>query len=167
MYERAFTLVELMVVIAVVAVIVAIAIPNLARANNAAEEASAIASLRTLISAQTLYRQEHDRYSTAMAELSLAGLIDNQLGSGTKANYILFMEWEPPNNEPYSPHSPTSGWAGIAMPDDMDFLSGEAPSSRRIYVANYAAIVNDVDGSLAPTGLVWCVFSTGYMRPLD
>ena len=47
---QAFTLIELMIVIAIIAIIAAIAIPNLLRARASANEASAISSLRTVVS---------------------------------------------------------------------------------------------------------------------
>ncbi|MFP6582522.1 MAG: prepilin-type N-terminal cleavage/methylation domain-containing protein [Candidatus Hydrogenedentota bacterium] len=47
-----FTLIELMIVIAIIAIIAAIAIPNMLRARLSAQEASAVATLRTISSAQ-------------------------------------------------------------------------------------------------------------------
>lgn len=53
-----FTLLELMIVIAIIAIIAAIAVPNLKEARIAANEASAIAALRGLHSAQMIYREQ-------------------------------------------------------------------------------------------------------------
>ena len=56
--KRGFTLIELMIVIAIIAIIAAIAIPNLKDARKAANEAAAIAWLRTLHTAQNIYREQ-------------------------------------------------------------------------------------------------------------
>ena len=52
---RGFSLVELLIVVAIILVIASIAIPNLLRARMAANEASAVESIRTINSAETLY----------------------------------------------------------------------------------------------------------------
>ena len=56
---QAFTLIELVIVIAINAIIAAIAIPNLLRARATANEESAIASLRTIVSAQAMFSQSN------------------------------------------------------------------------------------------------------------
>ena len=56
--QGAFTLIELMIVIAIIAIIAAIAIPNLLDARKAANEANCIAFLRSYHSAQNIYREQ-------------------------------------------------------------------------------------------------------------
>jgi prepilin-type N-terminal cleavage/methylation domain-containing protein len=55
MKKTGFTLIELMIVVAIIAIIAAIAIPNLLRSQMSANEASAIGSLRTIVTAQSQF----------------------------------------------------------------------------------------------------------------
>jgi prepilin-type N-terminal cleavage/methylation domain-containing protein len=71
-----FTLIELMIVIAIIAIIAAIAIPNLLAAKLSANETAAIATLRSLVSSQ--------------AQVSVAGRIDVDLDG--RGEYGTFME---------------------------------------------------------------------------
>ena len=56
--DQGFSLIELLIVIAIILVIAAIAIPNLLRARMAANESSAVASLRTIAAAEITYYNE-------------------------------------------------------------------------------------------------------------
>ena len=93
--QKGFTLIELMIVIAIIAIIAAIAIPNLIEARKGSNEAAAIGALRTLTTAQALFREgDKDKdttldYATTMGELKTANLIDGVLGSGTKQGYVF------------------------------------------------------------------------------
>ncbi|GIW71282.1 MAG: prepilin-type N-terminal cleavage/methylation domain-containing protein [Planctomycetota bacterium] len=93
--QKGFTLIELMIVIAIIAIIAAIAIPNLLDARKGANEAAAKSALRTLFTVQNLYR-EGDRdgngtldYADTLTKLLNANLIDEVLASGTKQGYVF------------------------------------------------------------------------------
>ena len=66
-----FTLIELMIVVAVLAIIVALAIPGFANAKRSANEASAIATMKNFTQAQMQYRM---RYASHGGILDLEGV---------------------------------------------------------------------------------------------
>lgn len=74
----------------VVAIVAAIAIPNLIEARKHGNEASAIGSLRTLTYSQAIYRErEAGMKYGSLDELAKAELIDSRLGSGSKQGYVF------------------------------------------------------------------------------
>ena len=89
--RKGFTLVEIMIVVAIIALLAAIAIPNLLRARHNANEAAAIASLRTISTACESYRasQTPSWYPASMAILGAAvpPYIDATLATATKQGY--------------------------------------------------------------------------------
>ncbi len=89
--EKGFSLVELLVVVIIIAIIAAIAIPSLLASRRAANEASAISSLRTINSAEATYfatTGANVNYA-ALAALGTAGLIDTTLAAGAKSGYTF------------------------------------------------------------------------------
>ena len=82
-----FTLIELMIVVAVIAIIASLAIPALLNSRMAANEASAAASLRTISTLNERYRVRFTTYAGSLNNLTTSGFIDDNLGSGNKSGY--------------------------------------------------------------------------------
>ena len=96
--SKGFSLIELLIVVAIILIIAAIAIPNLLRSRIAANQASAVGSLRTLNTAEITYSSTYNvGFTVTLSYLAppasgnptstAAGLIDSVLALGSKSGY--------------------------------------------------------------------------------
>jgi prepilin-type N-terminal cleavage/methylation domain-containing protein len=98
--QKGFSLIELLIVAAIILIIAGIAIPNLLRSRMAANEASAVGSLRTINTAEVTYFTEWGvGYGAALSNIggavgctassTTACLIDPVLSAGAKSGYTF------------------------------------------------------------------------------
>ena len=132
--QKGFSLIELLIVVAIILIIAAIAIPNLLRARIAANESSAVSSLRTVNTAEVTYSTGYPAvgYSAALADLGPGGvgtvcaatgpistnacLIDSALSNATTAAQA--------KSGYYFAYTPTAN-AGI----NVSYVSANSPSA--------------------------------------
>ena len=128
--QKGFSLIELLIVVAIILIIAAIAIPNLLRARIAANESSAVAAIRTINTAMISYDSSYPTvgYATSLSVLggtctgstvptsSAACLIDSTLAGGTKSGYTFKSVGSggPPSGTYYTYANPlTSNSTGV------------------------------------------------------
>ena len=84
--NRGFSLLELLIVVAIILIIATIAIPSLLRSRQAAQESSAVAQIRTINTAEVTYLSSNQGSYGSVGNLITQGLLDNRF-SGSVSGY--------------------------------------------------------------------------------
>jgi prepilin-type N-terminal cleavage/methylation domain-containing protein len=145
MHPRGFTLVELLIAIAILALILAIAIPWYRGARQAGDEASAISTLEAINTGQAIFKSVcgAERYAPDLPSLgtpmpsSGEAFLTSDLTSGPeifKAGYVIRMTGKPIEDAKPACNgaTPAAGYAATADPIDAGRFFG-TNSSRAIY----------------------------------
>jgi prepilin-type N-terminal cleavage/methylation domain-containing protein len=140
---KGFSLIELLIVVAIIGIIAAIAVPNLLKSRQAANEASAISCTRTLGTSQATYQSTagaNTSYATSISVLSSANFVDSVLGTGTKSGFL------------YS----TVGATGTPAYFDTNALPqsvGNFGTGNRSFYSNESYVIYFVTGSASAAGV--------------
>jgi len=147
--QKGFSLIELLIVVAIILIIAAIAIPNLIRARIAANQSSSAASLRTIASASAMYQSTYqDGYPGGFLVMgpanpvscNKAGLLDNILGgaaapSKSGYNFAFTAGAQPVTTIP----------AGCAVAGNSDMFSVQSdPASASTGTVHYCVDATNV-----------------------
>ena len=103
--NRGFSLLELLIVVAIILIIATIAIPSLLRSRQAANESAAVANLRTINTAEVTYLSSAGGNYGSIPELITAGLLDSRFTG------------------------PVSGYSFTVTASSSDYTANAAPTS--------------------------------------
>lgn len=145
--QDGFSLIELMMVVAVMLLLAVLLIPVLGAARRSANESSAIAILRSIAECETAYSSRNaQRFAGDLSTLSTAGYLDNRFSSTKPVNGYLFTSG---NNVGASIPN------GIPITPPDGFAYSAAPNSGTEGDYNFAVATNGVVyyGNSAPSGM--------------
>ncbi len=104
-HRRGFSLIELLIVIAIILIIVTVALPKLNKARMYAQETAALKAIQTLNTAQVQYNSQFGRFAQSLTELgppasgadtaASANLISSDMASGDKQGYKFTLTGTP------------------------------------------------------------------------
>jgi len=136
--RRGFSLIELLIVIAIILIIITIAVPKLGNAKRFAQETAAIQAIKTIHTAQVQYSSQYGRFASTLVELgppatgttsaSAADIIQSDLASGEKQGYKFTMT------------ANAGGYQVVAVPDAFGVTGS------RTFFSDQTMVIHENDG---------------------
>jgi len=156
-HQKGFTLLELMIVVALIMILAAVAIPCLTDSRISANEASAVASLRAINTAEVSYQSVYGGYAESLANLGgadpctksaeTACLLDQSLAGGVKSGYSFVAVGSNQSG------GSTTSYAAGAAPEVFD------RTGRRLFCSTDKNVIRvdlNTTGSTIPPGAEQC-----------
>ena len=137
--NRGFSLLELLIVVAIILIIATIAIPSLLRSRQAAQESSAVSNIRTINTAEVTYLSSNGGNYGSIPQLITAGLLDNRFATSV------------------------SGYTFVVAASGSDYTAKATPTSTNAGRFGYSSVPDAVVRyqSAVVTGLCDPCFPTG------
>ncbi len=143
---RGFSMIELLIVVAIIAIIAAMAVPSLLTSKQAADEASALQGCRTIGSAEVAYAATNNQQYTDLSTLVSGGFLDSRFGTAGTINGYAYAQGDVVGTD--LDGSPPASFGFIATPGAGQgrFIFGIAPDQ----VVRYQGTIG---GAALPPGV--------------
>jgi type IV pilus assembly protein PilA len=152
--NQGFSLLELLIVVAIILIIATIAVPSLLRSRQASNESAAVGDMRAINSAEVTYSSSNAQNFSSLANLATAGLIDSRFSAGAGSAVLHGQKYVA---DGATITDPTTGTAvGGALPTSYGIQTNiSGMSARYDYESGVDAVVrynaNFPSGSAAGT----------------